>query len=406
MRLLIVTKTYQAMGRPIFFLLSVFTGICLSAAILAKISADVERIAPQSPPIPIKHHAEFKTDPINIRAEEPAELRFDVKNEQGENVRFLEFVHEKPLHLMIVSNDLSEFYHVHPELIIDYYSIANTFPYGGKYHLFSDYTPPGGIRTLEQFEVNVAGKQRKRVALSLDTNLTKTVEGVSVNMMGNAQFRAKQDYLVKFTVADAVTKQPATDLQLYLGALAHVAIFSQDLKDFIHAHPLEAGEVYDPSKSSFHAHNPEELAKQLVGPSPSEVEVSMIFPRAGIYKMWVQLKRHDQVINVPYTIKVGEAEKTESSNTETPLDAVRISISKNGYEPSRIELKRGVPAKLAFTRTDAENCGGTVVFPSLNIRRDLPFGKTEIIEFIPSETGDISFTCGMGMYRGIVAISE
>ena len=96
----------------------------------------------------------------------------------------------------------------------------------------------------------------------------------------------------------------------------------------------------------------------------------------------------------------------EQTNVEIPADAVRISITKNGYEPASVELKKGVPARLAFTRTDAENCGGTVVFPSLGIKRDLPVGKTEIIEFTPSESGDISFGCGMGMYKGVLAISE
>ena len=392
--------------RPILFLLSLFIGIWLSVVIIAKISPEVTKAESLGSPAPIKHRAEFTTDPANIKSNESAELRFDVKNEQGENVRFLEFVHEKPLHLMIVSDDLSEFYHIHPELITDYYSVANIFPHGGTYHLYSDYTPPGGLRTLEQFEVNVAGNRLRRIELKPDTNFIKTVDGLRVNLINNEPFRAKQDYLVKFNVADATTQQPVTDLQLYLGALAHVAIFSQDLKDFIHAHPLETGEIYDPSNNSFHAHNPDELAKQLVGPSPSEIQVGMIFPHAGIYKMWVQFKRHDRVINVPYIVRVGEGQKVEQANVEIPADAVRISITKNGYEPASVELKKGAPAKLAFTRTDAENCGGTVVFPSLGIKRDLPVGKTEIIEFTPSESGDISFGCGMGMYKGVLAISE
>ncbi len=37
----------------------------------------------------------------------------------GSTVRFLQFLHEKPLLLFIVSSDLSEFYHVHPEMQVD-----------------------------------------------------------------------------------------------------------------------------------------------------------------------------------------------------------------------------------------------------------------------------------------------
>jgi hypothetical protein len=308
--------------------------------------------------------------------------------------------------LMIVSDDLEEFYHIHPELMTDYYSVKNNFPNGGKYHLFSDYTPPGGIRTLEQFEVNVAGRNRPRVKLKPDTKLTKTVDGLKVSMEDKEGFVSKKDYLVTFSVADETTKQPVADLQLYLGSLAHVAVFSQDLKDFIHAHPLEEGEVYDLSKIAFHAHSPDELTKKLIGPSPSEVKVGMIFPRSGIYKMWAQFQRHDKVINVPFVINVGEGEEIQEAVNEIPSDAVRVSISKTGYQPSQVELRKGVPAKLAFTRIDSENCGGTIVFPTLNIKRDLPIGKTEIIEFTPTESGEISFTCGMGMYKGVLAVSE
>src|SRR5205085_10787812 len=64
----------------------------------------------------VHYHAEFGIEPEKVAAGEAANLRFDIKNERGESIRFLQYVHEKPLHLLIVSNDLQEFYHVHPEL--------------------------------------------------------------------------------------------------------------------------------------------------------------------------------------------------------------------------------------------------------------------------------------------------
>ena len=169
--------------QKLLLLISAVSGLCLLITVLAKVSTGkkASEIAPV--PLPVKHHAEFTSEPESVRAGEPAELRFDIKNEQGENVRFLEFVHERPLHLMIVSDDLAEFYHIHPELVTDYYSVANIFPFGGKYHLFSDYTPPGGLRTLERFEVNVAGREHPRVELKPDTNFTKTVEGLQVTLI-------------------------------------------------------------------------------------------------------------------------------------------------------------------------------------------------------------------------------
>lgn len=379
----------------------------LMAAIVLVAFASRKETTDASPvPPPLVYHADFKTEPAIINANESVDLQFTVRNEAGESVRFLERVHEQLLHLLVVSDDLQEFYHIHPELVTDYFSIAQTFPHGGKYHLFADYTPPGGKNTVEHFTIEVKGKPRPKVALTPDKDWTKTLDGLKVEMSSDRkEIKAKEDFLMTFKLADEKTNQPATDMQLYLGALSHIAVFSEDLSEFIHAHPLEEGEFFDPLQgAAFHSHNPEDAAKKMIGPSPSEVKVPMIFPKAGIYKIYAQFKRNEEVIAVPFVVSVAENEVSQNME-EIPADAIAIRVSKTGYEPSRIELQTGKPVKLAFQRIDAENCGSKVVFKSLNITRDLPVGKTVIIEFTPTESGEISFTCGMGMYKGILVLN-
>ena len=354
---------------------------------------------------PLIYHADFKTEPAIIKENESVDLQFTVRNEAGKSVRFLERVHEQLLHLLIVSDDLQEFYHVHPELVTDYFSLAQTFPHGGKYHLFADYTPPGGKNTVEHFTIEVKGKPRPRVGLTPDKNWTKTTSGLKVEMSAEKEIRAREDFLMTFKLTDEKTNQPATDMQLYLGALSHIAIFSEDLSDFIHAHPLEEGELYDPLQgAAFHSHDPQDAAKKMIGPSPSEVKVPMIFPKAGIYKIYAQFKRNEEVINVPFVVSVAENKAVEIME-EIPADAIVVRVSKTGYEPSEIKLEKGKPVKLAFQRIDAENCGSKVVFKSLNITKDLPVGKTVIVEFTPTESGEIGFACEMGMYKGILVIN-
>lgn len=51
-----------------------------------------------------------------------------------------------------------------------------------------------------------------------------------------------------FAAFDAATGKPATDLQNYLGELAHFVIISEDLVDFVHAHPMAKGEKMDGMK--------------------------------------------------------------------------------------------------------------------------------------------------------------
>lgn len=83
---------------------------------------------------------------------------------------------------------------------------------------------------------------------------------------------------------------------------------------------------------------------------------------------------------------------------------VRVTVNKNGFSPSSVNVEEGFPLTLIFKRTTKEGCGNRVVFPSLNITRDLPVGKNVTVKFTPDNTGEIAFTCGMGMYKGKILV--
>lgn len=83
---------------------------------------------------------------------------------------------------------------------------------------------------------------------------------------------------------------------------------------------------------------------------------------------------------------------------------VRVTVNKNGFSPSSINVEEGFPITLIFKRATKEGCGNKVVFPSLNITRDLPVGKNVTVKFTPDQSGEIAFTCGMGMYKGKIVV--
>ena len=83
---------------------------------------------------------------------------------------------------------------------------------------------------------------------------------------------------------------------------------------------------------------------------------------------------------------------------------VRISVSKRGFSPSSINVEEGFPVTLIFTRKDKQGCGSKVVFRSLGITRNLPVGKPVTIKITPEQSGNIAFTCGMGMYKGNIEV--
>ncbi len=96
----------------------------------------------------------------------------------------------------------------------------------------------------------------------------------------------------------------------------------------------------------------------------------------------------------------------QSNVVEAHTRTVKIRVDKNGFSPASIEVEAGHKLNLVFTRTGDDNCGNVVVFPKLKIRRNLPVGKDVIVSLTPKEAGNISFTCGMGMYKGSLVVAD
>ena len=78
-------------------------------------------------------------------------------------------------------------------------------------------------------------------------------------------------------------------------------------------------------------------------------------------------------------------------------------VTEQGYEPAKLTLRAGTPARITFVRTTDKTCGAEVVFLSSNIKRALPLNEPVVIEFTPTK-GDIAFVCGMNMLTGVVVV--
>lgn len=86
------------------------------------------------------------------------------------------------------------------------------------------------------------------------------------------------------------------------------------------------------------------------------------------------------------------------------VQTARVAVSEQGFEPAKVTLRAGVPAKITFVRTTDKTCGTEIVFPTLSIRRALPLNRPVDVEFTPAEAEDIAFACGMDMLRGRVVV--
>jgi copper-(or silver)-translocating P-type ATPase len=216
----------------------------------------------------------------SAKAGENATLRIHIQDEEGKPVEDFDINHEKLLHLIVVSKDLSYFDHIHPEYKGGGdFEITTSFPAGGEYKLIADYVPTGGSTTTQTEWIKVEGTSVDAVPLQPDRNHSKIVDGLQVTLQ-NDHPRAGQDFELNFLLEDANTKEPVTDLEPYLGAVGHVVILSEDTEDYLHVHPVD------------------EKAK---GP---EARFVTNFPNKGIYKIWAQFQRDGKLITVPFVIEV------------------------------------------------------------------------------------------------------
>ena len=88
----------------------------------------------------------------------------------------LEVQHEKKIHLIVVSEDLSSFRHLHPIDQADgTYTISDTFEMGGNYLLYAEFKPIGTEKQVTVHQIKVLGRETKPVsyekqALQSNTN--------------------------------------------------------------------------------------------------------------------------------------------------------------------------------------------------------------------------------------------
>ncbi|OCT13660.1 hypothetical protein A8709_18915 [Paenibacillus pectinilyticus] len=227
-----------------------------------------------------KVQAQFKLSSEKPLPNQDTTITIQVQDSKGKPIDKLDTVHEKMMHVIVVSKDLSFFNHIHPAYKGNGEFVVKTqFPTAGEFKVIADFTPTGmsAMNKSQWFTIQGNGPAPKPV--EPDTSLTKVVEGKEVTLSID-HLMANMELTLNFNIKDALTKKPVTDLQPYLGAVGHVVILSQDAENYLHVHPTE------------------EKAK---GPDAAFMTT---FPHSGVYKIWGQFQQNDKVFMIPFVVKV------------------------------------------------------------------------------------------------------
>lgn len=332
-----------------------------------------------------------------------------------ELVRDFEVVHERFLHLLMVSEDLSWFEHQHPVRGKDgLFRLAWTFPRPGRYRLYADFTPADGDNQVKQLPLTVGGGSATTVPLTPDRGRVKRVGDYRVELrMRPASLRMERPTLLTFIIRDR-RGRPVHDIQPFIGAMGHLIAISQDGHEVVHTHVLQASTQGSLEKEAL------PVSPGMVTEKGPAFTFKLTLPTGGLYKTWAQFMRDNRVITVPFSFQVeGLWEKTTA--TRTPSDewektaaaaptkpGRQASVQQatvvidGGYQPATVRVKVGRAVQITFVRKEKTGCGDVVQFPTLGEKHTLKPGEKAVVSFTPSKPGAVPFTCGMGMYKGAV----
>ncbi len=83
-----------------------------------------------------------------------------------------------------------------------------------------------------------------------------------------------------------------------------------------------------------------------------------------------------------------------------------VEITAAGLVPARVTVPANQPVDLVFIRRVDQTCGTEVDIPDLKVRRPLPLNECVTIRLPPQPPGELSFSCGMDMLKGVIVVGR
>jgi hypothetical protein len=307
---------------------------CLSAPPANHSPADAEPLAihraatPAAPPFIGRLSVDDVPDGT-MRPGQSAYWRFQFLDGPGRSplTRFSTH-HDKPMHLVVVSRDLSRFAHLHPALAADgTFEIQVNAPSSdpdnadaatavsrpGTYFLFSEVAPVGRSPAVIRFTVRAEGTEQP-VALVADSRsptgeiVTHTGPkgrpanayqvGLRVERAEHHPGMAMTHLVVTVRERDAEGRyQPVASLEPWLGMTGHAVLVGRSgdrVEDRVFRH-LHAS---DGASGGGHAHH----VMQASGGRLTFMLMGQDEASAGLYRLWVQFKHRGWVLTAPFTL--------------------------------------------------------------------------------------------------------
>mgnify|MGYP000501127602 CR=1 FL=1 len=226
----------------------------------------------------------FTSNPSPIEAGKPTVLSMtpQIVGKEKELVP-LDIEHEKKIHFIMVSEDLSWFDHQHPEYTAaGTYDLPYTFKQGGKYILYADYKPAGANHSLETIHVDVKGKTPAAKTYSKPQLVSESGEfEVTLSPANGNRIESGSVQHIKGVIRKNGQVLDANTLENYLGAKAHMVVVGLEDKNYLHVHP---------------------------GVENGQFDLHTTFDKPGIYRAWIQYQSAGKIYTSDFVIKVEQGD--------------------------------------------------------------------------------------------------
>lgn len=269
-------------------------------AITAQVSAQGTTPTPSSSAA--QYSVKLSTDAATVEAANAFTLTLNIEDSSTNTpVTNFDEVHTKLLHLILVSEDLGEFHHLHPEYQGDGKFVIQDviLPQAAHYVVFADFTPTGETQQVVRNVLTVSGAKSTHAHLTVSTPEV-TVGDLKIHLT-NEGFTAGVETNLSFHVTDANTGADVTDLEEYLGAAGHLVIIDPSTQIYIHTHP--AGHDMD-GMSDMATATPEMAGMTMPMQYGPHLEFMATFPTEGMWAMWLQVQYKGEILTFPYVIEV------------------------------------------------------------------------------------------------------
>ncbi len=218
-------------------------------------------------------------------AGEPVELELTVRMASSFELREVtdfDVQHEKLMHLFIVSEDLADFAHEHPEPVgRGLFRLTHRFARPGRYRIFADVAPKDAGSQVLSATLAVGGV-RDPAAGSAKAAPVRPGPATRVALeLPQGGIPAGRTVIVTAVLEDS-KGSPVRDLEPWLGTVGHLMLVHEDTETFAHAHPDER-----------------ERGVGRDGRIPFLVRLS----RPGHYKGWLQFQRRGKVETVEVSVE-------------------------------------------------------------------------------------------------------